>query len=37
MKYIVIGLGSLGREIANIRLIGNEVIGVDINMRQVKP
>jgi trk system potassium uptake protein TrkA len=37
MKYIVIGLGSLGREIANYQTkIGNEVIGVDINMRQVE-
>ena len=37
MKYIVIGLGSLGREIANNQTkIGNEVIGVDINMHRVE-
>ena len=37
MKYIVIGLGSLGREIAkNQTKIGNEVIGVDINMHRVE-
>ena len=37
MKYIVVGLGSLGREIANNQTkIGNEVIGVDINMHRVE-
>ena len=37
MKYIVIGLGSLGREIAkNQTKIGNEIIGVDINMHRVE-
>ena len=37
MKYIVVGLGSLGREIAkNQTKIGNEVIGVDINMHRVE-
>ena len=37
MKYIVIGLGSLGREIAkNQTRIGNEIIGVDINMHRVE-
>ena len=37
MKYIVIGLGSLGREIANNQTkIGNEIIGVDINMHRVE-
>lgn len=36
MKYIVIGLGSLGKEIAeNLSRIGNEVIGVDINLNRV--
>ena len=37
MKYIVVGLGSLGRETAkNQTKIGNEVIGVDINMHRVE-
>ena len=37
MKYIVVGLGSLGREIANNQTkIGNEIIGVDINMHRVE-
>ena len=32
MKYLVIGLGNLGRAIAeSLTRIGNEVIGVDIN------
>lgn len=32
MKYIVIGLGNLGREISlSLTRIGNEVIGIDIN------
>lgn len=32
MKYLVIGLGNLGRAIAeSLTCIGNEVIGVDIN------
>lgn len=36
MKYLVIGLGNLGRAIAeNLTRIGNEVIGVDINLHRV--
>lgn len=37
MKYLVIGLGNLGRAIAeNLTRIGNEVIGVDINLHRVE-
>ncbi len=36
MKYIVIGLGNLGRAIAcDLTRIGHEVIGIDRDMRQV--
>lgn len=36
MKYIVIGLGNLGKEIAeNLSRIGNDVIGVDKNPNKV--
>lgn len=36
MKYIVIGLGNLGRAIAcDLTRIGHEVIGIDQDMRQV--
>lgn len=36
MKYLVIGLGTLGREIAkDLTRIGNEVIGVDIDPHHV--
>ena len=36
MKYIVIGLGNLGRAIArDLTRIGHEVIGIDKAMRQV--
>lgn len=36
MKYLVIGLGNLGRSIAeNLTRIGNEVIGVDIDLHRV--
>lgn len=36
MKYIVIGLGNLGRAIAgNLAKIGNDVIGVDRNLNKV--
>lgn len=37
MKYLVIGLGNLGRAIAvNLTRIGNEVIGVDIDLRKIE-
>lgn len=37
MKYLVIGLGNLGRAIAeNLTSIGNEVIGVDINPHKIE-
>lgn len=37
MKYLVIGLGNLGRAIAeNLTRIGNEVIGVDINPHKIE-
>lgn len=37
MKYLVIGLGNLGRAIAeNLARIGNEVIGVDMNIHKVE-
>ena len=33
MKFLVIGLGNLGRAIAeNLTRIGDEVIGVDLNL-----
>lgn len=36
MKYIVIGLGNLGKAIAeNLAHIGNDVIGVDLSMNKV--
>lgn len=36
MKYLVIGLGNLGRAIAeNLTRIGNEVIGIDFNLHKV--
>lgn len=37
MKYLVIGLGNLGRAIAeSLTRIGNEVIGVDINPHKIE-
>lgn len=37
MKYLVIGLGNLGRAIAvNLTRIGNEVIGIDIDLRKIE-
>lgn len=37
MKYLVIGLGNLGRAIAeNLTSIGNEVVGVDINPHKIE-
>lgn len=37
MKFLVIGLGNLGRAIAeNLTRIGDEVIGVDINLHKVE-
>lgn len=37
MKYLVIGLGNLGRSIAeSLTRIGNEVIGVDMNLHRVE-
>lgn len=37
MKYLVIGLGNLGRAIAeSLTRIGNEVIGVDINLHKIE-
>ena len=37
MKYLVIGLGNLGRAIAeSLTHIGNEVIGVDINPHKIE-
>ncbi|CAK7010898.1 MAG: Ktr system potassium uptake protein A [Parabacteroides sp.] len=37
MKYLVIGLGNLGRAIAeNLTQIGNEVIGIDINTHKIE-
>lgn len=37
MRYLVIGLGNLGRAIAeNLTRIGNEVIGVDVNLHKVE-
>jgi trk system potassium uptake protein len=37
MKYLVIGLGNLGRAIAeNLTRIGNEVIGVDSNPHKIE-
>lgn len=37
MKYLVIGLGNLGRAIAeDLTRIGNEVIGVDMNLHRVE-
>lgn len=37
MKYLVIGLGTLGRAIAeNLTRIGHEVLGVDRNMQRVE-
>ena len=37
MKYLVIGLGNLGRAIAeNLTRIGNEVIGVDANPHKIE-
>lgn len=36
MKYIIIGLGTLGKALAeDLAKIGNDVIGVDINMTRV--
>lgn len=36
MKYIIIGLGNLGKALAkNLARIGNDVIGVDINIARV--
>ena len=36
MKYLVIGLGNLGRAIAkDLTRVGNEVIGVDMNLHRV--
>ena len=37
MKFLVIGLGNLGRAIAeNLTRIGDEVIGVDLNLHKVE-
>lgn len=37
MKYLVIGLGNLGRAIAeNLTRIGNEVIGIDVNPHKIE-
>ncbi|RHJ83193.1 TrkA family potassium uptake protein [Parabacteroides sp. AM08-6] len=37
MKYLVIGLGNLGRAIAeSLTQIGNEVIGVDVNPHKIE-
>lgn len=40
MRYLVIGLGTYGRNLAiNLTLLGNEVIGVDNkqnNLKQLK-
>ena len=37
MKFLVIGLGNLGRAIAeNLTRIGDEVIGIDINLHKVE-
>ena len=36
MKYLVIGLGNLGRAIAkDLTRVGNEVIGVDMDLHRV--
>lgn len=37
MKFLIIGLGNLGRAIAeNLTRIGDEVIGVDLNLHKVE-
>ncbi len=37
MKFLVIGLGNLGRANAeNLTRIGDEVIGVDLNLHKVE-
>ena len=36
MKYLVIGLGNLGRAIAkDLTRVGNEVIGVDMDLHRL--
>ncbi|NJX17295.1 NAD-binding protein, partial [Tamlana crocina] len=37
MKYIIIGLGNFGASLAEkLTKMGNEVIGVDVNMSKVE-